>query len=102
MVISVDISRPVSAFLTGVGALATGEAGAEGEAKATGVEETGSPEDGVGMDAGWIFLKKGRERFPQPGILTSQPEESRRINSSIAEKIERLLKVSRNRGSPKR
>jgi hypothetical protein len=45
--------------------------------------------------AGGICLKKGRDLFPHPGILTSQPVEIMRSSISIAEKMERLLKVSR-------
>ena len=52
---------------------------------------------GVGRALGVIFLKKGRDRFPQPGILTSQPEEIIRSNINIAEKMDRLLRVSRKR-----
>jgi hypothetical protein len=48
---------------------------------------------GVG---GATFLKKGRDRLPHPGILTSQPEEIRRSRSNIAEKMDKLLRVSRN------
>jgi len=45
--------------------------------------------------AGVICLKKGRDLFPHPGILTSQPVEIMRSSISIAEKMDRLLKVSR-------
>ena len=55
---------------------------------------------GVGMGVGTIFLKKGRERLPQPGILTSQPEEISRSSINIAEKMDRLLRVSRKRVDP--
>jgi hypothetical protein len=47
-----------------------------------------------------ICLKKGKERLPQPGILTSQPVEISNKSINIAEKIERLLKVSRNGSFP--
>ena len=45
-------------------------------------------------------LKKGKERLPQPGILTSQPVEMSNKSINIAEKIERLLNVSRNFSFP--
>ena len=56
-------------------------------------------ETGTGVDVGaggTIFLKKGSERFPQPGILTSHPVEIRRSTNNMAEKMDRLFKVSRN------
>jgi hypothetical protein len=53
----------------------------------------------VERDLSFICLKKGKDRLPQPGILTSQPEETSNNNSSIAEKMDRLFKVSRNRAS---
>jgi hypothetical protein len=45
---------------------------------------------------GTTVLKKGRDRLPQPGMLTSHPVEIIRRSSNIAENMERLLKVSRN------
>ena len=50
---------------------------------------------------GIIGLKNGRERLPHPGILTSQPVEIINNSISIAEKMERLLNVSRNGSFPK-
>ena len=44
--------------------------------------------------------KKGKERFPQPGILRSQPVEISNKSINIAEKIERPLNVSRNCSFP--
>ena len=65
--------------------------GAE-EVGAIGVLITGT---GIGVGVG-ICLKKGRERLPQPGMFTSHPEEISNSNNSIAEKMDRLLRVSRN------
>jgi hypothetical protein len=45
-------------------------------------------------------LKKGRERLPQPGTLMSQPVEIMSKSINIAEKMERLLNVSRNGSFP--
>ena len=72
--------------------------------EATGLEETGFTgielveEDwgGIGRET-LVVLKKGRVLFPQPGILTTHPDEISNKTKSIAEKMERLLKVSRNR-----
>src|SRR5579862_4643169 len=63
-------------------------------------DETGATgvETGLAVGTGGVTgLKKGRDRLPQPGILTSQPEEMRSKSNSMAEKIDRLFKVSRNR-----
>jgi hypothetical protein len=54
---------------------------------------------GVKTGFSFIFLKKGRERLPQPGILTLQPEEIKSNNNNIAENIDKLFNVSRNRES---
>ena len=51
---------------------------------------------GIGRES-VVLLKKGRVLFPQPGILTTHPDEISNKTKSIAEKMERLLKVSRNR-----
>lgn len=59
----------------------------EGTTTGTGVE--------VGT-GGAIFLKKGRVRLPQPGILTSHPVEIMRRTNNMAEKMDRLFRVSRN------
>jgi hypothetical protein len=71
---------------------------------ATGVIEEGErfkfrlgAESGVGFfSAGF---KKGNDRMPQPGILTTQPVEISKNTSNIADKMDRLFKVSRNRTS---
>ncbi len=66
------------------------------ETAGTGIE-TGLATEGA-LDGAAVLLaclKKGRERFPQPGMLTSQPLETIRRSINIAEKMERLLKVSR-------
>jgi hypothetical protein len=59
----------------------------DGTTTATGVDV------GTGGDT---FLKKGRERLPQPGILTSHPVEIMRSTRSMAENMDRLFRVSRN------
>jgi hypothetical protein len=72
--------------------------------KATGLEETGfrgiepvvDDLGGIGRES-LVVLKKGRVLFPQPGMLTTHPDEISNKTKSIAEKMERLLKVSRNR-----
>jgi hypothetical protein len=54
---------------------------------------------GTGVEVGTggvIFLKKGRERLPHPGILTSHPVEIMRSTNNMAEKMDRLFRVSRN------
>jgi hypothetical protein len=76
--------------------LAATEAGAEETGEVA--PETGAEAEGERVGTGVaIALKKGRERLPQPGMLTSQPEEIRSNNKSIAEKMDKLFKVSRNR-----
>lgn len=63
------------------------------------VVETGmdGPETDVGEATGaFMGLKKGRERLPQPGIFTSQPDEISNNINNIAEKMDKLFKVSRN------
>jgi hypothetical protein len=55
---------------------------------------------GGGGRGGGTALKKGSDLLPHPGMLTSQPEEIRRRSNNMAEKMERLFKVSRNRVSP--
>ena len=55
---------------------------------------------GGGGGGGVTVLKKGSDLLPHPGMLTSQPEEIRRRSNNIAEKMERLFKVSRNSVSP--
>jgi len=89
----------------GVGLATTGGKDFGALTEAEGVLETGmvvvergfegAAEGGAGGATG---LKKGRERLPHPGIFTSQPEEIRSKSNNIAEKIDRLFKVSRNRG----
>jgi hypothetical protein len=89
----------VTGFGAEAGALAAGaDTGAEAGAEA-GLGLTGAAAGGTGVGGGTMALKNGRERLPQPGILTSHPEEMRRRRSNIAEKMERLFKVSRNRAS---
>ena len=70
--------------------------GAETAAE-TGAEDAEIGFEGAAEGGGVTGLKKGRERLPQPGMLTSQPEEIRSRSNSIAEKMDRLFKVSRNR-----
>ena len=41
-------------------------------------------------------LKRGRDRFPHPGILSTQPVETSTSNTNKADNSEMLLKVSRN------
>jgi hypothetical protein len=72
--------------IEGVGVVLAGEF-KEGTTTGTGVE--------VGT-GGAIFLKKGRVRLPQPGILTSHPVEIMRRTNNMAEKMDRLFRVSRN------
>ena len=55
--------------------------------------ELGLVEAGGGLTG----LKNGRERLPHPGMFTSQPEEIINKSNNIAEKMDRLFKVSRNR-----
>jgi hypothetical protein len=66
------------------------------EAGVTGIELVVEDFGGIGRES-LVVLKKGRVLFPQPGILTTHPDEISNKTKSIAEKMERLLKVSRNR-----
>ena len=64
------------------------------------LEETGETMGDKELEeagGGLTGLKNGRERLPHPGMLTSQPEETISKSNNIAEKMDRLFKVSRNR-----
>jgi hypothetical protein len=100
--LDIDISMEVS----GAGCLVGDLASKAGELAAIVSGEVWGPPftEGVmegnvvifGSCKGVTGLKKGRERFPHPGILTSQPVEISNSSKSIAEKMDRLFKVSRN------
>ena len=96
--ISIEVSR--TGCLVGDLASKAGELAAIVRGEAWGTPFTEGVMEGklviLGSCKGVTGLKKGRERFPHPGILTSQPVEINNSNKSIAEKMDRLFKVSRN------
>jgi len=51
---------------------------------------------GIVLGTGGVLLIEDDVRFPQPGKLRLQPVDNIKRSINIAEKMERLLKVSRN------